>query len=191
MQIRRAARDDLRRLCVTAMRSFHDDPVIRWVIPDDAEYFSDNGEIFRGAVTGWLDHDEVWCTDDCVAMAAWIPPGRPEPTSDADPPLAPLPDEQRRRFEILGGIIAEHTPAEPHWYLQLLGTHPDWQRQGLGHALMTKMFERTDPEGLPCWLETETEDNVVYYRSRGFEVASEWDVPDGGPHMWGMWRTPR
>ena len=80
-----------------------------------------------------------------------------------------------------------HTPPEPHWYLQMLATHPDWQRQGLGAALMAAMFERSDDQGLACYLETETVENVAYYRRHGFDVTAEWDIP-GGPHMWGMLR---
>ncbi len=52
---------------------------------------------------------------------------------------------------------------------------------------MGSMFERAATEGLPCYLETETIENVAYYRHHGFEVRSEWDVPTG-PHMWGMLR---
>lgn len=192
MRIRRATRDDLRQVCITAMRSFHDDPVMRWLVPDDEDYYVEPlGDVFRGAVTGWLDFDEVWCTDDVAAIAAWIPPGRPESTTEPDPPLAPPPPDRVERFAAVGAVMNENTPPEPHWYLQLLGTHPDWQRRGLGAALMEVMFERADTEGLPCYLETETERNVVYYRRHGFEVRSEWDVPMGGPHMWGMLRPVR
>lgn len=190
MQVRRATNDDLRRLCVTAMRAFLDDPVMRWLIPEDELYLAPGGEVFRGAMTGWLPHEEIWVTDDVAALAVWIPPGRPEVDVEADPPVEPPPPERVERFGILGPLMAEHTPPEPHWYLQLLATHPDWQRQGLGGALMETMFERTDAEGLPCYLETETVENVAYYRRHGFEVRSEWDVPTG-PHMWGMRREPR
>jgi ribosomal protein S18 acetylase RimI-like enzyme len=85
--------------------------------------------------------------------------------------------------------MVANTPPEPHWYLNLLATHPDWQRQGLGGALMDVMFERADSEGLTCYLETETPANVAYYRHHGFEIRSEWDVPQAGPHMWGMLRA--
>ena len=104
-----------------------------------------------------------------------------------DPPQAPPSPDLVERFTTLAGFMAEHTPTEEHWYLQLLATHPDWQRRGLGTTLMASMFERTDAEGLPCYLETETEVNVAYYRHHGFEVRSEWDVTEG-PHMWGMLR---
>jgi ribosomal protein S18 acetylase RimI-like enzyme len=190
MVIRRARLDEMRRLCTTAMRAFHDDPVMRWLVPDDEEFFRPGGETFRPAMTRWLDHEEVWCTEDSVAVAVWIPPGRPEPTTRPDPPPPPPPPDRLERFAALEEVMAEHTPSEPHWYLQLLATHPDWQRQGLGAALMGVMFERADAEGLPCYLETETVENVAYYRRHGFEVRSEWEVPADGPHMWGMLRPP-
>lgn len=208
MQIRRATRADLRQLCVTAMHAFADDPVMRWLYPDDEVYFGPGGEILRGAMTGWLDHDEVWCTDDVAALAVWLPPGRPEPTTQPDPPVAEPTPELLHRFEIIGPLMAAHTPSEPHWYLQLIATHPDWQRQGLGAALMQPMFERADREGLLCHLETETLVNVAYYRRHGFEVDAEFDIPTAyhrhrfssfggdpdaemGPHMWAMDRVPR
>ena len=195
MALRRATQDDLRRVCVTAMRAFHDDPVMRWLIPDDESYLAPGGEIFRGAMVQWIDLGEVWCTDDAAAVAVWIPPGRPESALQADPAPAPPPPDRAERFAVLGPLMAEHTPEEPHWYLQLLATHPDWQRQGLGADLMAVMFERADGEGLPCYLETETIENVAYYRRYGFEVRSEWDLPDlhglAGPHMWGMLRPAR
>lgn len=188
MAIRRATHADLRRLCVTAMRAFADDPVMRWLVPDDADYLAPGGEIMRGAVAAWIEHQVVWCTDDGVALGAWIRPGRPDPEFRADPPTEPPPPERMERFRILGTHMVEHTPEEPHWYLQMLATHPDWQRQGLGAALMAPMFERAAEEGLPCYLETETVENVGYYRRHGFEVRSEWDVAGDGPHMWGMYR---
>jgi GNAT superfamily N-acetyltransferase len=76
----------------------------------------------------------------------------------------------------------------------MLATHPDWQRQGLGAALMSEVFAIADEQRLPCYLETETPDNVAYYRHNGFEVRSEWQLDtdlDPGPHMWGMLRPPR
>lgn len=205
------------------MRAFHDDPVMRWLYPDDAVYFAPGGAVFDSAMTAWLEDVEVWCTDDAAALAVWFPPSFDTPGAGADAARdekqheadddddagaaqaarhegdtsSRSPDpELQARFAQIGPMMAANKPPEPHWYLQLLGTHPDWQRQGLGAALMAVTFERADAEGLPCYLETETPANVAYYRGHGFEVRSEWDVdPDGvtgsvGPHMWGMLRPP-
>lgn len=202
------------------MRAFADDPVMRWLYPDDETFLTSDGAVFHEVMAGWLRLGEVWCTDDCAALAVWIPPGRPEvppapgPDSSAESPAAGTspsnePSEDLLdRFSILGPLMAANTPADDHWYLQLLATHPDWQRQGLGAALMQSMFERADTEGLPCHLETETFVNVAYYRRHGFDVTSEFDVPTGrhahrfsswgndpsdeiGPHMWTMLRPAR
>ncbi len=187
MLIRRATADDRQTLCVTAMRAFVDDPVMRWLYPDDDEYLVPAGEVLRSGMTGWIKLGDVWCTDDGVGVAVWMPPGRPEVDFTVDPPVAEPPPDRLERFAIIGPIMQEHTPPELHWYLQLLGTHPDWQRRGIGAAMMEVVFERARTDGLPCYLETETVENVSYYRHHGFEVRSEWDVPTG-PHMWGMLR---
>ena len=120
-------------------------------------------------------------------MAVWIPPGRPEIDFTVDPPAPEPPADRLERFAILGPLMEAHTPEEPHWYLQLLATHPDWQRRGVGATLMNVVFERADAEGLPCWLVTETVENVAYYRHHGVDVRSVWVVPTG-PHMWGRYR---
>lgn len=198
MVIRRATDADLRNLCTTAMRAFHDDPVMRWLYPDDDEYFAPDGRVFVGSMTNWLTYRQPWCTDDAAAVAVWFPPtepGAPEPDwIDAG---APLTEDLLARFELIAPVMQEHKPDEPHWYLQLLATHPDWQRQGLGARLMQVVFDTADADGVPCYLETERIELVAYYRHFGFEVRSEWDVdPDAtlgqvGPHMWGMYRpTP-
>lgn len=189
--IRKATTDDLRRLTVTAMRAFADDPVMRWLWPEDEVFLEPGGEVLRPLMIRWLALDEVWCTDDVAALAVWIPPGRPSIEVEVDPPAGEPTAELIERIEVLAPLMEEHTPADTHWYLQMLATHPDWQRQSLGAHLMATMFERADAEGLPCYLETETVENVAYYRRHGFEVRSEWDVPLDGPHMWGMLRPPR
>ncbi|MEP1124342.1 MAG: GNAT family N-acetyltransferase [Ilumatobacter sp.] len=208
MQVRRATRSDLTQLCVTAVRAFGEDPVMRWLYPDDDDYFRPSGEVMRGAMVGWIEHREVWCTDDCAALAVWIQPGRPEMPDDGRAADPPPPADLLDRFGIIGPLMAEHSPHEDHWYLQLLATHPDWQRQGMGAALMAQKFAEADAEGVVCHLETETLVNVAYYRRHGFEVHAEFDIPTGrhqhrfssfggdpateiGPHMWGMSRPPR
>lgn len=191
--IRAARADDVGRLPRTIMRAFADDPVMRWFFPDDDDYESLMPLVGASMVRRWLATDTLWCTDDGVAMAGWSPPGRPQ--VDVAQPAIDHPDWRLARFGAIRSTLAAHTPPEQHWYLNLLATHPDWQRQGLGGALIGVVFEQADTAGLPCYLETETTENVAYYRHHGFDVRSEWDLVanDGapGPHMWGMYRPVR
>ena len=93
---------------VTAMRAFADDPVMRWLYPEDDVFFASGGEVFRPAMTGWIGLGEVWCTDDGVGAAIWIPPGRPEIDFTVDPPAPEPPPVQPSSLfdEELGSLSA-------------------------------------------------------------------------------------
>jgi len=188
--IRLATAEDLNRLRVTGVRAFVDDPVQRWLFPEDDDYSNNGASLFAYMSRRWQHTDSQWCTDDGVAFAGWVPPGRPEVPEEVLGSLGLLPDWRAERIGALVAVMAENTPPEDHWYLNILATHPDWQRQGLGTALMKVVFNIADEAGLPCYLETETIENVAYYRHHGFDVRSEWDVALEGPHMWGMLRPP-
>lgn len=191
--IRTATDADISRLARTYGRAFADDPIVRWLIPDDEEYAADQVRFFTPVVMRWRVHDTIWCTDEGVAAAGWNPPGRPE-ADVVDPDPMEHPAWRVERFAALREQMIAHTPPEMHWHLNMLATHPDWQRQGLAGALMRVVFELADVASLACYLETETPANVAYYRHHGFEVRSEWDVSttdSNGPHMWGMLRPAR
>ncbi len=185
--IRPAGPADFGRIGFTAMRAFADDPVMRWFFPDDDEYVRTSPRLVQFMALRWHATDSLWCTDDGVAMAGWVPPGRPD-VSQIERPELDHPQWRLDRFAAIGAALGANTPEEPHWYLNMLATHPDWQRQGLGTALMGAVFEIAAEMGVACYLETETYDNVAYYRHHGFHVRTEWDLPLEGPHMWGMLR---
>jgi GNAT superfamily N-acetyltransferase len=190
--MRLATAADVGRVTTTFHRAFADDPVLRWFFVDDDDYATVAPVAMGNMARRFIATDTLWCTDDVVAIACWVPPGRPEVEVESD--AIDHPAWRLARFASMGAMRAEHTPAEPHWYLNVLATHPDWQRQGHAGALMAHVFELADDMGLPCYLETETEVNVAYYRHHGFEVRSEWDLRAGddvGPHMWGMLRPVR
>jgi GNAT superfamily N-acetyltransferase len=192
--IRRAGRADLDRLCRTGMRAFEHDPLVRWLIPDDEAYATWQGEcLFRSIFRWWGEMGEVWMTDDGVAVSAWGPPTVGEPPEALLAELGELraahPPEMHERTALLQETMRAHRPSEPHWYLNILATHPDWQRQGLGLAVMEDVRRRCDEDGLGQYLETATDEDVAYYRGRGFEVTARWIV-DNSVTLTGMWRAP-
>jgi ribosomal protein S18 acetylase RimI-like enzyme len=190
--VRRATGEDIGRLTRTATKAFSDDPLLRWFFPAEAEYAEFVPQMIAYLCRRWQATESQWCTDDGVALAGWVPPGRPE--VDVPRPSIVHSEERLAKFEALNAARIEHTPTEPHWYLNMLATHPDWQRQGLGALLMGAVFAIADEHGVPCFLETESAENVAYYRRHQYEVRSEWDLAidgDAGPHMWGMLRRPR
>lgn len=191
--IRPAVDADLATICRTAMRAFEQDPVMRWLIPDEDDYEAAYLALFAGMFRRWTVAQTVWVTEDGVGFSGWDRPGRPEVDLDDGVSLLPgeeieHPPDRIERFLVTRETLAKHTPTEEHWYLNLLGTHPDWQRQGIGRLLMAEGFALAEEAGVPCYLETESLENVAYYRHHGFEVLSEWEFPLGGPPMWSMLR---
>lgn len=82
-------------------------------------------------------------------------------------------------------------PKEPLWYLDLLVADPAVQRRGIGTALQQPVLEKADADGLASYLETQNEENLLYYRRFGFEVGKELHPVADGPPLWTMRRQPR
>jgi GNAT superfamily N-acetyltransferase len=193
-EVRRATGDDIGVLAEVTARAFYDDPLVSWFLPDDEQRLRRSTKWFESTFKGALKHHEVLTTSQLAGAAVWAAPGRWNvPLRQGLPMLAPTIRWLGRgfsRFAKATGALASNHPAEPHWYLEGLGTDPSWQRQGVGAALMAPILDRCDREGMPAYLETQKEANVAYYRHHRFDVVKEIDLPAGGPHMWLMWRSP-
>lgn len=83
-------------------------------------------------------------------------------------------------------MVRRHEKA-PHWYLFVLGVDPAHQGTGKGGALLRRLCERADREGVVSFLETDEERNVGLYRRFGYEIVEENDTPFGF-RMWHMRR---
>lgn len=77
----------------------------------------------------------------------------------------------------------------PHYYLFALGVLPSSQGKGTGGQLVQTMLKRTDHEGFPTYLETQSQRNVELYKKLGYSVAVEGPFPKlDGLKNWGMLR---
>jgi len=50
------------------------------------------------------------------------------------------------------------------------------------------VLSRIDEEHLPCYLDTEEEENVPLYQRYGFRVVEELIIPDTDIRLWAMLR---
>jgi GNAT superfamily N-acetyltransferase len=132
-----------------------------------------------------------------VGAAVWLPPG-------AFPmdwrrklraaPAATLPLLLRARGSLsgvmrFGGNVERAFPAEPVWYLEVLGVAPEGQGRGVGTRLLQPVLERADRDGLPCYLETAKQANVGFYERLGFRAERDGArLAPGGPTHWTMRR---
>jgi len=125
--------------------------------------------------------------DEGVTTALWAPP-RAADDEELPPVLGEILGEDAERLFEVFGLLGEKHPMQPHYYLFLLGTRPQWQGRGLGSSLIAPVLERCDRDRVPAYLEATSERNVPLYLRHGFEVTAEIQIP-GGPKVWPMWRA--
>ena len=129
------------------------------------------------------------------AVAVWIPPGGSELTEVEAEGLEALltstagVDSARSIMRIYEQLDAAH-PAEPCFYLTLLGVHDDHRGAGLGMALLAESLDRIDAFGAPAYLESSNPANNARYESVGFRQRDR-IVTESGHVVTTMWRPGR
>jgi GNAT superfamily N-acetyltransferase len=195
---RPADRADLRELTTVLARAFAHDPVMMWMLPDEAARTRGLPRLFATMTRHhFLPGGGVEVAHDARigGAALWDPPGRWQQSGWQQ--LLMLPSflvgfgRRVKAAQQVAELMKAHHPEEPHWYLAVLGSDPDVRGAGYGHALMRSRLDRCDAEYAPAYLESSNPDNIPYYQRFGFDVTGEIRLPDGGPSLWPMWRQPR
>ena len=185
MRSRSATASDLDQVIVTLTGAFAGDPLWRWAFPD----FDDLEVVWRFMLTSALRYPWLRILDDRTAAASWIPPGGTELTEQEDVELQRM--VPGRVVELLHRFEAAHPYDRPHYYLSLLGTHPDHRGKGLGMGLLADNLALIDAEGMPAYLESSNPVNNARYEGVGFVRIGEFTTPDGAHAVTTMWREPR
>jgi GNAT superfamily N-acetyltransferase len=191
-RIRRALPGERSGVVATVAAAFAGDPGWAFILGEEYERLAAHfvAALFDVRVAS----QNVWVSDDLAAVAMWDSPGK----SDVAPVYAESAWTRYRAiagedaFERLAGYndaVAAVSPAEIYWYLGVLATHPQRQREGLGTALLTPILDEADRLGIACCLETSTAHNRRFYERRGFRRATEIVLP-AGPPTWWLRRAP-
>lgn len=109
-------------------------------------------------------------------VALWLGPDEPK-----DVPILPMLLVAPTIFgyshiyrSIMGAnaVEAKH-PKYKHYYLAYVGVSPLCQGQGIGSALIKPVLQKADEEGIPCYLETGSPDNLHFYQKYGFKLTKQ------------------
>ncbi|OAL74557.1 hypothetical protein A7D00_0150 [Trichophyton violaceum] len=101
---------------------------------------------------------------------------------------------RRAFFNWLYGVRKRRMGGKPHVLLNLLAVHPDYQRRGIGGALVKHGLEEAKKLDMPTWLEASPE-GFPLYTAHGFEIVEPvaWTLAeyggkeeDGKVESWGM-----
>lgn len=191
MAVRVASEHDLDGITATLTAAFEADPLWSWAFPHKGL-----AELWHLFISSALRYPWVWVAGDYAAASVWIPPGGIELTEAEEASLAPRLDELvgSRASEVLSlfeRLDHAHPDEPPHYYLSLLGTHPDHRGKGLGMALLAENLAMIDSERMPAYLESSNPENDSRYERLGFVRAGEFQRPDGRLTCSTMWRAPR
>jgi GNAT superfamily N-acetyltransferase len=164
--------DDRERAVATVVSAFADDPVERWLYPEESQYMAH----FPAFVTAFggsaIDRGTAWRLGECAAVAFWFGPGS-EPDGEAIATVLAetvAADLHADMFAVLGQMDAAH-PRDPHWYLPWFGVDRALQGSGLGGRLLKYCLQIVDRSGLPAYLETPNPRTLAFYGRHGFKVA--------------------
>ena len=193
--IRRAEAGEVDVVARTVAAAFFDDPVTRWLLPDVDQRRQVVEPMFRLYVAPCVRHGETYLAGDGDGAAVWLPPGVELQCHDEEAELGRALEElvgsDLSRFEQLAETFALHHPREPLYYCQFLATVPAFQGRGIGSTLLRQMLARADREGMPAYHEATTPRNRALYERHGYVTQGVFELPDGGPPLWRMWRSPR
>jgi GNAT superfamily N-acetyltransferase len=178
-----------------------DDPAYSFIFPVPASRARYTPLLWSALIHTCRIHGRVYTTESVDGVACWASPGRADltlgqalRTGFALPrALIRFPQQARKRMLQVLSVLGQERRRlndKEHWYLEALGVDPPQQGRGVGRLLLAPVLSLADTQGLPCYLETETEANVAFYQKQGFRVLSTLDFPGTPVRMWTMARAP-
>ncbi|KAI0345009.1 hypothetical protein BDW22DRAFT_1426721 [Trametopsis cervina] len=176
--------------------AFADDCLYNILLGGHFELLSDcNRAQIKAALVGGLVYVAETESGDAVGAAVWFGPGQEllesegqseqgfdQFMSDLGKAYPEMPAWWTDCFWPAYGAFNDKAYGGPEykhsgWHLQLLGVRNDFQRRGIGSALVRFVEENVianSPEGAKHMVvETETEDNLAFYKAIGFVVQGE------------------
>ena len=175
----------------TLVLAFVTDPVARWMYGNPHEYLLHIPRLFRALGTSSFAAGAAQRTSDGLGVALWLPPGVHGEDGPLDAVIAEsVVEEKQAEVAAVFERTEYYRPAEPHWYLSLIGVEALHRNKGCGAALLKHRLRQCDREHLPAYLWSSNPLNTSLYQRHGFEVASTIRV-GSSPSVYPMLRSAR
>lgn len=191
-----AGSGELETVTTIIARSFAEDPV--WGPAFAGARGSDaRMALWRAYLEAAMRFPWTWLSAGDEATAVWYPPGADEMTAEEWDGFGALlgehlgAGEASRVVELFERFDGARPHETPHYYLTLLGTHPDHRGAGHGMRLLADNLDLIDQRGLPAYLESTNPANNDRYGRVGFEVVGSFEGYVPGSTITTMWRPAR
>ncbi len=171
--------------------AFSSDPPCRWAWPDPQPYLASFPGFVRALGGRAFEQGTAHCLRSYTGAALWLPPGV-QPDEEALVALVQrtIAEEAQEEMFAVFEQMGRYHPAEPHWYLPLIGVDPAHQGRGYGSVLLRHALAVCDRDGTPACLEATSPQSTCLYQRHEFEVLGTIQV-GACPPIFPMLRRPR
>jgi ribosomal protein S18 acetylase RimI-like enzyme len=202
----RLQNDQIEAASRVAARALQNDPLSAYYYPDPIErkiktVIKIEYLILLGILSG-----EVYTTSsDIQVVAVWNTYGIKDQTigKQSKEIIRKLRKVKRKMFsdrlfsekyiitsEIYNSLHNEHANF-PHWGFTMLTVDPLHQGKGYASMLIKPKLLEIDKQNLPCYLNTQNENNLSLYEHFGFELVGEKKVHNFNVNYYGMLRNKK
>jgi ribosomal protein S18 acetylase RimI-like enzyme len=192
-KVRLIKEDDIDAAATSLAAAFMKDPLQSYTFPDEQERKEKSPAHFKAFLQYGLKFGDVYTINETAGAAVWLRPNETDVTPEKaeEGGLTKLPqllgEEAAGRFfstlEFISPFHEQDVP-EPHWYLMVVGVHPDFCGKGFGKSLLEPVIKKAETNGEPVYLETAQPGNISFYEKLGFRVIRELVDPTSKLKMW-------
>ena len=195
IEVRTAAADAAPQVAAALADAFVNDPVFTWLLPGRLRLQARLRTMFAAEMEQYVvPNGTVWTTPGYDGAVTELPPGAWEmPKAATGKEALKWMRAFGRRLPLAIRVqraMAERHLREPHFYVRTVGVRTALQGQGVGSALMQPTLERADSAGLPAYIEASSQRSAALYERLGFVHMDVLELPEGGPPVWLMRRSP-
>ena len=194
--------EHVKEACKVAGSAFQDDPIMEFTYPDEKVRKQNSQYGFYMIYNYGIKHGLTYATSkNLEGITIWLPPDKVYPSTWAMMRYGAFytmrkvglkMKAMKRTMTVFNYEEERHKHLVPydHWYLQNIAVKPEEQGKGYGGLLISTMIKTIESDGLPVYLETNTEKNVSIYQKYGFEILEHSIIPETDVPLWCMLRKP-
>jgi len=194
---RSASRAETDVLAALLADAFFDDPLTRWITPDDTRRAQLLPGFFKVMLSMSFAFDAVRTTAALDAVLTFLPPGGFEETERQGERYArqfeQVLGEDAARLAAIGAAQAERHPVDrPHYYLAFGAVCGPARGAGVMAALVGEMTALADEQGVGTYAEASSPGGEKSCLRHGFTPFGDpIALPGKGPSLRPLWRDPR
>ncbi len=195
--------DYIDKICKVAGEAFQEDPTTLFIYPDEKERKEKLQYGFRMIYNYGMRQGVAYAiSDNLEGMIVWLAPNKTFPSTwtmmrnggfHTMRKVGLKLKAMKRTMTVFKYEEERHKELVPydHWYFQNIAVKPEEQGKGYGGLLISTMLKAIEGDGLPVFVETNTEKAASIYQKHGFEILEYGIIPETDVPLWCMLRKPK